>query len=104
MHQTQRRTAIRMIGHLLEHHGTAHYEARDASGKGTMFFNGKATRWCLGGAINVVAGELGLDDVAIFRTVAKILDIPMRDLARSWDNLYDLGQTKTITDKLKAYK
>jgi hypothetical protein len=104
MNQTQRRTALRMIGHLLEHPGTAHCEARDASGKGTMFFSENAARWCLGGAINVVAGELGLDDVAIFKTVAKVLDIKMINLARSWDSFYDLGQTKTITDKLKDYK
>lgn len=108
MTKTQRRTAIRMIGHLLEHRPTAGKEARSEYGGPVPFHSSNATCWCLTGAANLVSRTLKLDDVAIFNTLANMF-APKHfqgylSLSDFWDKAYALGQTRPIIQALKDYK
>lgn len=53
--------ALRVVGHLLEHHGTRGVLARDAYGKPVNpAENPAACSWCLLGALWVVSSRMGL--------------------------------------------
>lgn len=101
---TQRRTAIRMIGYLLEYHPTHCAEARNVSRAGVKFDSPQATCWCLTGAANVVSKALKLGDVAIFGTLVRLFDTDMWKLADMWDSAAINFRTGSIVQALKEYK
>lgn len=57
------KTAVRMIGHLLEHHPTTGESSRDVNGNGCTHLNFKGpASWCLVGADNAIADSLKFSD------------------------------------------
>lgn len=52
-------TAVRMVGHLLEHHGTTGPFAADKDGIEVAIDDPAATSWCLAGACELVSSKLG---------------------------------------------
>lgn len=62
-HEYTIQEAIRMVGHLLEHHPTTGAAARDSEGVQTGGAHEKnASRWCIVGAASVVARYLTSED------------------------------------------
>lgn len=51
--------AVRMVGHLLEHHGCTGPFAADAKGSDVELDAPMATQWCFAGAIQVVSKTMG---------------------------------------------
>lgn len=55
-------TGVRMVGHLLEHHGCVGPFFATAEGRGTHMDDPNRTQWCMAGAIDDVSERLGLSE------------------------------------------
>lgn len=77
-----------MAGYLLETNRCYGREATDIEGRNEHYDSPYACRWCLTGALNVVCRKLGVDDVAVFNTVATMFPVHgYKYLHRYWDGL-----------------
>jgi hypothetical protein len=91
--------AVRMVGHLLEHHPTTEYWAHTKDGHPTLPNNPHASCWCLFGACEVVGAKLKLNYNSLAETVCSVLNIAPAGI--SWDNHPDKA---SVCKKLQEYK
>ena len=88
--------ALRVVGHLLEHHPTTTAEARDRDGARTDSCAESACYWCLAGAIDVVctraAGRMRMLNSDVFMRAFMLLfpghedgGQSCRRLVQAWD-------------------
>jgi hypothetical protein len=91
--------AVRTVGHLLEHHPTTGYLARDNKRHRVDYDSKEATCWCLVGGFNAVTDIMGIDDYhAVWLEIQKTTGIYS---GLDWDACeYKLAVCK----KLQEYK
>lgn len=71
-HQHTIGEAVRMVGHLLEHHGIVGLFVADPSGQPTDIRDPLACSWCMAGACEIVAHTL---NVNVFHVRMAAVDI-----------------------------
>lgn len=106
--------AVRMIGHLLEHHGTFGTMAEDIEGYSCAFSYGRANKWCLLGAIYIIALRLNKNSQSLQKMVGAFIPKhfvvkyshtninKMKPVVRFWDNATKLSQLR-FARKLQRY-
>jgi hypothetical protein len=93
---------VRMVGHLLEHHPTTGFYAKNSTGGFESPDDKLATCWCFLGANSVVSIKLGLDFRELL-DVTKKQTIPHATcVAGHWDNADDSTRLE-IAKKLQEY-
>jgi hypothetical protein len=65
--------ALRVVGHLLEHHPTTNASARDARGISVSVLDPDASRYCLTGALVLVAERFQIDVDSLFLSAARLV-------------------------------
>jgi hypothetical protein len=95
--------ALRVVGHLLEHHGSQLEQwASDKDGNSVDIFSRSACEWCLDGAVELVEQvfEIGSDlDQAAVKCL-RLRDDTTGSLIRVWDGAGPRKRQRII-DRLK---
>lgn len=96
------KTAVRMVGHLLEHHGCTGPFVANKDGRHLEPGDPEATQWCLAGACEEVAHRLfytphWLDRYVTFAVLQK-LGQPGVNRIRLWEG--ELGRPTTPEQRL----
>jgi hypothetical protein len=94
--------ALRMIGHLLEHHPTTGAYSRDRKGREiheeTAYASSQASCWCIIGAQDTVSYRLGFmdhnRDTELMSALYKTLGLRPGELLAEWEGPGTTDQTR----------
>lgn len=97
-------TAVRMVGHLLEHHPTTGEAARTIESTPTDPCSTGAACWCYLGAIEAVTGWNGLEFDDVYDESSRQLGLSCASEVEKWEGKGTSKKSRlTIARKLQNY-